>query len=116
VTVESLTTTLVSHGIILYLEGDALRFRAPKGVLTAELKQQIAEHRGEIIAHLRPPAPPRAPRLSAACRCDSRDWVDDSPQNGQIRTRCGQCGRFIGYRPENVSPGCRRTLESGRPA
>jgi hypothetical protein len=116
VTVESLTTTLASHGIALYLDGDALRFRAPKGALTAELKEQIAAHRDEVIIRLRPPAPIRAVRPGAACRCDWREWVDESPQGGQIRTHCGQCGRFIGYRPENVSPVCRRTLESGRPA
>jgi hypothetical protein len=114
VTTETLTTTLASHGIALFVEGDALRFRAPKGALTAELKQQIVEHRREIIFQLRPPAPPPEQRSGATCRCESRDWVDESPENDQIRTHCGQCGRFIGSRPGNVSAGYRRSLESGR--
>lgn len=113
-TIESLTTTIASRGVSLYLEGEALRFRAPKGALTAELKQQIVEHRGEIIAQMRPPAAAKCRK--SAIRCDWRDWVDEPAREGRIRTHCGQCGRFIGYRPENLAPGGDRALEPGRHA
>ena len=115
--IEELAVMLESQGVALYLEGDALRFRAPKGVLTTELKQQIDERRAEIVDRLREasatcgPGPPTAP-----CRCDVRHWVDESPQESRIRTHCGKCGRFMGYRPRNLAPNGSRALESGRHA
>ena len=113
---ESLITTLASHGIALYLEGDVIRFRAPKGVLTADLKEQIAERRAEIIAHLRRLTALGARSQDAACRCDMAIWVDEPPQDARIRTHCGKCGKFIGYRPENLTNEGNKSLEPGRHA
>jgi len=113
---KSLLTTLAAHGIDLHLAEGVLRFRAPKGVLTADLKEQIVERRAEIISQLRPPTDLGAESQGAACRCDMAHWVDQPPQNARIRTQCGNCGKFIGYRPENLTNDGNKSLEPGRHA
>jgi len=40
------------RGIVLEADGDTLRYRAPKGSLTPELRAAMARHKGEIIAAL----------------------------------------------------------------
>ena len=115
--IEELAVVLESQGVALYLEGDALRVRAPKGVFTTELKQQIAERRAEIVDRLRETSTASGPELRMSpCGCDVRHWVDQAPQESRVRTHCGKCGRFIGYRPENIAPNGSRALESVRHA
>jgi len=96
--VDVLLHTLVDHEVELYLDEDRLRYRAPAGALTSELRGDIADHRLAIIEHLR--AGTTATAAPRHCtNCDRRDWVDAPPKDGRIRTTCGKCGRFIGYRP-----------------
>lgn len=42
--------------------------------------------------------------LPPACGCDRRGWLDAPARNrpGWIRTTCGNCGRFVGYRPSDL--------------
>jgi hypothetical protein len=94
---KAILRRLAERNVKLYLEGDRLRFRAPAGALTDDLRANITDHRTEIISLLRP-----RPVLAAGERCvtcDRRGWVDEPPVAGRIRTHCGSCGRFIGYRP-----------------
>ena len=100
--VVSLLAELAGLNIKLAVDGDHLRYRAPAGVLTPELRAVIGEHRTEIIGRLRNPANATTVRAPGCVPCDRQYWVDELPRNGRIRTTCGQCGRFIGYRPENL--------------
>ena len=56
--VTALLEELRSREVELTLVGDRLRYRAPKGALTPELKQALVDWKPEVIAALRPmPAP-----------------------------------------------------------
>ena len=43
---------LKSRGVVLEPHGDNLHYRAPRGVLTPELRQAVAENKAEILAQL----------------------------------------------------------------
>ena len=43
---------LLRCGIRLVVEGDQLRVNAPVGAMTDELRRQIKNHKGELLAHL----------------------------------------------------------------
>ncbi len=44
-----LVNELRGNGVHLAVDGDKLQYRAPKGVLTDELKQRLANQKAEII-------------------------------------------------------------------
>ena len=52
-TIEVLLSRLRSLDIKLWVEGDRLRYDAPKGALTPELRDQLHNRKAEIIALLR---------------------------------------------------------------
>ena len=64
-TVAQLLQRLSDSSVRLYLEDDTLRFRAPKGALTKELRQEIAGLKNEIIEALKCGAHPSFPRHPA---------------------------------------------------
>ena len=51
--VADLIARLKDQGVELWFEGERLRFRAPKGSLTAELRARLAASRTEVLAQLR---------------------------------------------------------------
>lgn len=97
-TAEDLLATLAEHHIELYLDDGQLGYRAPSRALTSDLRREIGAHRAEIVQRLETRNRGGA-RERCRPTCDSDGWRDDPPQQGRIRTTCGQCGRFIGYRP-----------------
>src|SRR5258708_5561204 len=50
-------TALLAHlhnlGVVLWADGDRLRYNAPKAVLTPTLRAELTEHKREILAFLR---------------------------------------------------------------
>lgn len=45
-----LLATLHAAGVVLTLDGSALRYRAPKGIMTPDLLQQLAQHKAALLA------------------------------------------------------------------
>ncbi len=73
---HSLFQTLATHDIRLWLEGDTLRCNAPKGALTTELKQQLKQHKPDIIAAL---------QGEVVATATSEDWEQDRMLPEHIR-------------------------------
>src|SRR2546429_8209542 len=60
-TVAEILADLAQQGVQLWAEGDRLRYRAPKGVLTPVLRAMLSEHKAEILALLQQhPAGPQS--------------------------------------------------------
>lgn len=93
---EDVFSLLQASHVQLWVEGAQLKYRAPTGAMTEDLRAMIAVYRDKIIDHLR-----QEHHVRTRCNaCDWRLWVDSSSaESGLIRTTCGRCGRFIGYRP-----------------
>jgi amino acid adenylation domain-containing protein len=53
VSIDSLLDQLSAQGVELWFEGARLRFRAPRGALTADQRAQLLERRDELLATLR---------------------------------------------------------------
>ena len=98
-TVDQLLATLEGRRISLFLDVGELKYRAPAGALTAELRKSISRQRHEIIARLRARQNGEHKGTPKCIHVNPRDWVAEPPKNGRIRTTCKRCGRFIGYRP-----------------
>ena len=59
---------LARQGVQLWIDGERLRIRAPKGVLTSALQSHLAEHRTELMEHLRNHQPSSATNGAASCQ------------------------------------------------
>ena len=79
---------LRQRGVVLEVNGEALRYRAPKGVLTAELRHAVTENKKELLDLLAAPHP---------CTCDplpslKLDGYLAHAGCGPTYSRCGSCG------------------------
>ena len=65
-------------GVVLEPNGDKLRYRAPQGALTPELREAITENKAEIISTLRRLGDGQAPPLDRPPKTEQelRRWMD----------------------------------------
>ncbi len=100
------------HGVTLYLDGDQLRFRGPRGALTPELRQAVAQHRAEVVRLLlrpagqdTPPPPQRFRPSYLPCSCPTATcWpccnrpceVCGKPTGSAFIRQCIRCGNAAG--------------------
>jgi hypothetical protein len=91
------TPELIAHlkqqGIELWVDGDILNLRAPKGVITRDIQEMLSTHKAEVLAHIQ-----QIQRLEASVAD-----VMDTPVNG---TGLGlqTIGRLIGGFGQRVTP------------
>ena len=76
-TVGALLATLRVRGVELAPVGDRLRYRAPRGALTPELRAEVAPHRAGLLVVAAPLDEPCADRRAPlACGClNSYGWL-----------------------------------------
>jgi amino acid adenylation domain-containing protein len=60
VSVDELLGSFEKQGIELWFEGDRLRFRAPKGALSPDLRARLSASKAEVVARLRAAAATRS--------------------------------------------------------
>jgi amino acid adenylation domain-containing protein len=53
-TIHELLSYLQSKKVTLWVDGDNLRYRAPKEALTQEIKEKLRQHKAEILSFLNP--------------------------------------------------------------
>ena len=106
VTLDHLLREAAALGISLRADGDQLRVRAPKGVVTAALKAALTQHKAELLALLAEPADashagapmPRAARHERmpASFAQQRLWVLDQLEGGRAIYHVPACAWLSG--------------------
>ena len=113
-TLDQLLAALAQEQIVIYMDGDRLRYRAPEGALTDDIRAAISTHRAAIIDWLRVSVPSKSPCSGKCVGCDRRNWEDHPPKDGRILTTCSRCGHFIGFRPAAYEKSGSARLQSGQ--
>ena len=103
-TAQAILNCLRSLGASVSLAGNKLRVEAPAGVLTPDLRQELIEHKAELVRLLRPYSPPVLPGpdpldyrrdpLTGAWLHDPGWWRGpaQAPEIHEERAPCPRCG------------------------
>jgi hypothetical protein len=92
-TTAEFIANLRSRGIKLWPHGEKLRYSAPQGVLTAEIKSQLAERKAEILAFLK-----QRPSVATA----SRSPISSASRKGDMPLSFAEEGLWL---LEKLTPG-----------
>jgi len=93
---------LIQSGVILEANGDRLRYRAPAGALTPELKRELVAHKAELLAMLQSetqptvakPAPPPEPEKPDRLATEKQTETSALPHRLRELLRKAQKGLF----------------------
>ena len=84
-TPTAILSTLAAAGVELSCRSGRLRFLAPIGAYTTDLRALVDQHRKELL-------------LCMCWQCGSTDYRDVVIHGGaSARRDCARCGRFIGF-------------------
>ena len=64
----NLLARLHRHGVVTWVEGDRLRYRAPSGAIPVELRDELVQHKTEIIDFLQQATRSATPSQPAIAR------------------------------------------------
>jgi len=85
VTLHAILTELRNRGVELIPEGKAIRYRAPRGVFTPELRQAVASKKTELLALLSP-SPPNPEVCEHITDPELEEWYRENPH-----MTCARC-------------------------
>jgi hypothetical protein len=116
VTADEVLTTAQRAGIRLFAEGDQLRYRAPKGVLTPELRHALMAHKAALLAVLQEAEEERRDIMAAdeVPAAITRVGLEEPLIVGSLCLRCREDGRIahLYVRREGLL-WCRQCLRRG---
>ena len=115
-TASELLNHVRRQGVKLWVDSGQVRYRAPKGVLTEVLREQLAAHRNEILELLRAPrggpaaddtSIPRAPRTGGLplSFIQERLWFIDRFEGGTDAYNIPFCARITVANGRSMVPG-----------
>ena len=95
---SALLTELRRRDIALWRDGDNLRFNAPTGALTPELRAELTAHKCELLAELADAPRPRTDPAAEIPLSFSQErlWVVDQIDPGLATYNCDLCWRIAG--------------------
>ncbi|MGI8913001.1 MAG: hypothetical protein ACR2JY_04280 [Chloroflexota bacterium] len=91
---NDLLEALAAAGIVLVVDGDKIRYTAPAGAMTPELRQGIVAHKTELLEALTAPVADAYASIglvdgAAGCTDCPHDWRLNPPHGGIHCDRCG---------------------------
>jgi len=94
-TVAELVDALLAMGVAIEVDGEALRYHAPRGAMTPEVKRAMRENKAELLELLRSDeaASSMPPRVLAGHRLEKVVW--ETEKAVIFEDEYGLCWRYL---------------------